>query len=161
MKLVVAIAILALACVAWAQPNQIVGANVGFCQSCGPQVAGGVYYAKALTSNAHPTYSFSLVNIDRVVINSWRPLNLQVMTTPETGVAQQVTKFGPFDVLAIGTAGLALDQTNKGLSYGGGTLAITSIGRGWMAGVYLRVAKQTISADVAWRVGVTLAIGAK
>jgi hypothetical protein len=142
-------------------PNRAVGANIGVCPTCTPQINGGVWYANAITKGDHPTYSFSLVNIDRVTITNWKPLDVQVVTTAETGFAQHVGAFNRFNIFALGTAGVATNSTNTGFSYGGGSMAITSIGRGWMIGAYLRVAKQTIAADVGWKVGLTVALGAK
>lgn len=142
-------------------PARVVGANVGFCQTCDPQIGGGAWYATAVTRGEHPTYSFSLVNIDKVTVNSLKPLNVQVMTSAETGVGQHIARFNRFDLFGLATAGVAVAATNTGASYGGGTLALMPLGRGWLLGGYLRVGKQTIAKEVGWKVGLTLALGSK
>lgn len=140
-------------------PARVVGANAGFCEGCQPQINGGVWYAARIAQGEHPTYSYSLVNIDKVKINSLKPLNVQVVTSTETGVAQHLFKFSAFDVLATATGGLSTNSTNTGFSLGGGFVAFTSLGKGWMAGPYFRVAKATITPDITWKVGLTIAIG--
>lgn len=141
-------------------PTQVVGLNAGFCQACTPQINGGVYYGRAITNNEHPTYSFSLVNINKIQVDSWKPLKIQVLTSTETGIAQHICKFSSFDVYSFATAGLVTDSTNLGSSFSGGGMAIAPVGKGWFIGPYLRVSKPAI-ANTAWAVGITIGIGTK
>jgi hypothetical protein len=148
---------------AFAQPfaSQTVGVNVGLCPSCSPQIQGGVFYAKRITDNAHPTYSYSHINVDQLIVNSVKPLKIQAVTSMETGVAQHVGKFGRFDLWGLATGGLALDSTNTGLSVGGGGMATTAIGknRDVIVGVYGGPSKTAIAPNVGWKIGLTLGYG--
>lgn len=149
---------LALACQAQTEtPTQWAGAGATFNQYAAPQINGVVAYARRLTSNPYPTYSFSAVNILSVQRQPFR-----VMTTTETGIAQYATKFGPFSVYGLGTVGLAAagnsDGTTTGAVFSGGGMAVAGIGKGWTVGPLVRVIKPTIG-DKQFAVGLLIGWG--
>lgn len=140
-----------------AGPSQWAGAGASWNQFASPQINGMLAYAKRLTSNAYPTYSFTVINILSVQRQPFR-----VMTTTETGVAQKATSFGPFAIYGLGTMGLATAGTEEGTStgmvFGGGGMALAGIGKGWTVGPLIRIIKPTIG-DRQWAVGVMMGWG--
>jgi hypothetical protein len=138
-------------------PAQWAGAGATFNQYSAPQINGILVYAKRLTDNNYPTYSFSSVNILSMEKSPFR-----VMTTVETGVSQFVTKFGPFNVYGLGTMGMAasgnVGGTETGVVFSGGGLALAKLGRGWSIGPVLRVIKPAIS-DRQWAAGLMVGWG--
>ncbi len=138
-------------------PQQWAAAGATFNQYAAPQINGLAVYAHRLTSNEHPMYSFSVINILSVQRSPFR-----VMTTTETGVAQYLTTFGAFRVYGIGTLGLATagsgDGTNTGMVFTGGGLAQASIGKGWTVGPLVRIVKPTIG-DRQWAAGLVIGWG--
>lgn len=147
-----------LACGQTTGPQQFAGAGVSFNQYASPQINGLLVYAKRLTANDHPTYSFSAVNL----LSVQRTPAFRLMTTTETGVAQHLTKFGPFQVYGIGTAGFAASGDAEGTASGyvltGGGLALAGLKNGWKVGPYLRVIKSSLS-DRQWAVGAMIGWG--
>lgn len=151
-------ALLALSAAAQTEtPQQWAGVGVTWNQYAAPQTNGILAYARRITSNEHPTYSFSTINILSVQRAPFR-----VMTTTETGIAQHAGTFGPFQVYGIGTIGLATagsaSGTATGATFSGGGLALASIGRGWSLGPLVRVIKPTIS-ERQWAAGICIGWG--
>lgn len=136
-----------------ATPQQFVAAGVSWNQFASPQINGLLVYAKRLTSNNFPTYSYSAVNLLSVSRSPFR-----LLTTVETGVAQHLTTFGPFRIYGVGMAGLAAADTNSGYVVSGGGLALAGIGKGWRVGPYLRVLKSSLS-ERQWAAGVMVGWG--
>lgn len=141
--------------------SRAAGVTAGFCPACAPQINAGVWYANVVSNGDHPTYSFTLVNIDKAHVASTKPLNIQMLTSVETGVARHISKLGPFETYELVTAGVAADSTNVGASFSGGTLALAPLGKGFLLGAYVRIGKATISTDVAWKVGLTIGLASK
>ncbi len=138
-------------------PAQWAGVGTSFNQYAAPQINGIAAYARRVTNNEHPTYSFSAINFLSVERSPFR-----VMTTTETGIAQHVTKFGPFAVYGIGMVGMASaggsDGTSTGAVFSGGGLALAGLGRGWTIGPLVRVIKPTIS-ERQWALGIVIGWG--
>lgn len=138
-------------------PQQWAGVGASLNQYAAPNTNGIMAYARRLTANEHPTYSFSAVNLLSVQRQPFR-----LMTTTETGLAQHVTRFGPFDVYGLGMVGLAAagnaEGTATGATFSGGGLALAGIGRGWSIGPLVRVIKPTIS-ERQWAVGLMVGWG--
>ena len=149
--------IFALSVVAFADslPDQWAGVTVYYNQFASPQVNGAVTYAKRILTNG--TYSYNSVHILSVQKNPWR-----AMTETETGIAQHITKFGPFDVFGLGQIGVATsgseDGTKVGPSFSAGGFAFAGVGRGVTLGPTLRLTKSTIG-DRQWALGLTLGWG--
>jgi len=143
--------------------DQIVGVNVGVCQTCDPQIQGGVFYAKRVVDSDHPIYSYSHLNIDKITIDSVHPFRFESITSMETGVAQHIRKFGAFNVFGLATGGLAIDSDNKGFSYGGGVMATTALGkkRQFPIGFYGGPSRTAITPGTGWKFGLTLGYGPK
>jgi hypothetical protein len=138
-------------------PRQFAGAGASWNQFSSPQINGLLVYAHRLTGNEYPTYSFSAINLLSVSRNPFK-----LLTTTETGVAQYLTKFGPFSVYGLGTAGMAAVGTAEGTStgyvLGTGALALAGFKGGWKVGPYLRVIKSSL-AERQWAVGVMVGWG--
>jgi hypothetical protein len=138
-------------------PQQWAGAGASFNQYAAPQTNGIMAYARRITGDEHPTYSFSAVNLLSVERQPFR-----LLTTTETGIAQHVTKFGVFDVYGLGMVGLAAagnaDGTSSGAVFSGGGLALAGIGRGWTVGPMVRIIKPTIS-ERQWSIGMIVGWG--
>ena len=136
-------------------PNQWAGAGVFFNQYASPQINGTAAYAKKILGSG--TYSFNAVNF-----LSYETQPFRVMTTVETGIAQRVTRFGVFEVFALGTLGPATagneDGTKLGVAFTGGGFAFAGLGKGWTIGPVLRFVKPTIS-DTQWSLGLMLGWG--
>jgi hypothetical protein len=140
-----------------AGPDQAVFAGVGWNQFAAPQVNGVMAYAKKLFEGDHPTYSYTAVYIQSIRKNPF-----QVGTSTETGAAQHITRFGPFDVYGLGTLGLTTsgtgDGTTSGFSYSGGGLAQAGIGKGVTIGPMLRFMDSTIT-EKQWALWVVIGWG--
>jgi hypothetical protein len=138
-------------------PQQWAGVSLNFNQYAAPQVNGTAAYARRLTDNGHPTYSFSAINFLSVQKSPFR-----VATTTETGIAQYVTKFGAFSIFGLGTAGLSTvgsaDGTATGGSFSGGGMAQAGIGHGVTIGVMFRAVKPSIS-ETQYPVGLVIGWG--
>ncbi len=138
-------------------PDQWAGIGMSFNQYAAPNINGVAAYARKLTSNSRPTYSFSAVNFLSVERSPFR-----VLTTTETGLAQYLTKFGPFSVFGLGTAGLATagsaDGTSAGATFTGGGFAVAGVGRGVTIGPMLRIIKPAIS-ERQWAAGLMIGWG--
>jgi len=138
-----------------ALPNQWAGAGVFFNQYASPQINGTAAYAKKILGSG--TYNFNAVNF-----LSYEKQPFRVMTTVETGIAQRVTRFGAFEVFALGTTGPAFtaneDGTTTGAVFTGGGFAFTRLKNNWTIGPVLRVTKPTIS-DTQWAIGLMVGWG--
>lgn len=137
-------------------PNQWAGAGVFFNQYASPQLNGTAAYAKCIIEGAG-LYSFTAVNF-----LSYQTEPFRVMTTVETGVAKHITRFGAFEVFALGTIGPAFtaneDGTTTGAVFTGGGFAFTRLKNNWTIGPVLRVTKPTIS-DTQWAIGLMVGWG--
>ena len=138
-------------------PNQWVGASINFDQYSENKITGSVVYAKQISSNDHPIYSYNAVNLLSIQKNPFR-----LMTNPESGLAIHVAKFANFEIFALGSAGVSLagnnDGTNIGFSGSGGGFAQTKLKGNWTIGPIVRVSKTTIS-EIQWSVGVIIGLG--
>jgi hypothetical protein len=139
------VALTLLCSFASAQPAQWAGAGLQWNQEASPQISGMAVFARRIIGESHPTYSFSLININSVKINSWKPFDAHVQVSTETGLAQHIMRFGVFDVYALGTLGMTSTGVNTGFSYSGGGTAQAGLGKGWSLGPSLRVFKSAIA----------------
>jgi hypothetical protein len=168
--LILALALSCPAQTATPLPDQWAGAGVFFNQYAAPQINGTLAYAKRVMGGG--TYSFTAVNFLSYSTNPFR-----VMTSTETGIAQHLTTFGPFEVQVLGTLGPAFAAdpatqqvapdgtttvtsggTKVGLSLTGGGFAFARLKNGWTIGPVLRVTKPTIS-DTQWSIGLMIGWG--
>ncbi len=149
------LALTLLVCHAQTAPNQFVGGGAFFCQDCAPQVNGAIFYMKQVAGSNHPTYAYNAVNILSVQRDSITR-RFSVITTPESGVVQHMTRIGPFDLLAGAAPGIATagntSGTNVGFSLAAPVLALADLGRGFRGGPCFRAAKSTIDSGQ-WSIG--------
>jgi hypothetical protein len=135
-------------------PDQWAGGGLFFNQDNSPQINGALAYAKQVTTLAgHPGYSFTRVNIWSITRNdptgTYWTTNYRVATSVESGWAQHLTTFGPFEAFATFTGGPmfagSADGTTMGTALSTGGFAFCGIGRGWTVGPAVTFIKPIVS----------------